>query len=38
MFPDLEAAYQQMANDETREAEALDWKEGTVGDVGDEMR
>jgi len=24
MFPDLEAAYQQMANDEAREAEALE--------------
>jgi hypothetical protein len=27
----LEAAYQQMAQDETREAEALAWAEATVG-------
>jgi len=38
MFPDLEAAYQQMAKDEVREAEALEWAEGTVGDVGDKTR
>jgi hypothetical protein len=30
---DLEAAYQQMAEDERRESEALEWAEGTVGDV-----
>ncbi len=35
---DLEVAYQQMAQDEAREAEALDWAEATVGDVGDEAR
>ena len=34
----LEAAYQQMAQDETREAEALAWAEATVGDVSDEPR
>ena len=31
-------AYQQMAQDEAREAEALDWAEATVGDVADEAR
>jgi hypothetical protein len=35
---DLEAAYQQMAQDEAREAEALAWAEATVGDVADEAR
>ena len=38
MFPDLEAAYEQMAQDEEREAEALEWAEATVGDVSDETR
>ena len=28
---DLEAAYEQMAREETREAEALEWAEGTLG-------
>lgn len=35
---DLEAAYQQMAQDEGREAEALEWAEATVSDVSDEPR
>ncbi len=35
---DLDAAYQQMAQDEGREAEALEWSEATVRDVGDEPR
>ncbi len=35
---DLEVAYQQMAQEEAREAEALEWAEGTVGDVADETR
>lgn len=35
---DLEVAYKQMAQEEAREAEALDWAEGTVGDVADETR
>jgi len=35
---DLELAYQQMAQDEAREREALEWAEGTVGDVADETR
>jgi predicted CopG family antitoxin len=35
---DLEAAYQQMAQDEAREAEALEWSEATARDVSDEPR
>jgi hypothetical protein len=35
---DLEIAYQQMAQDEAREAEALEWAEATVGDVAEETR
>lgn len=35
---ELEAAYQAMAEDEAREAEALEWVEATVGDVDDEPR
>lgn len=35
---DLEAAYLQMAQDENREADALEWAEATVGDAGDEAR
>ncbi|MBI2358560.1 MAG: addiction module antitoxin [Deltaproteobacteria bacterium] len=35
---DLEAAYRQMAEEEAREAQALEWAEGTVGDVADETR
>jgi len=34
----LEAAYEQMAQDEKREADAFAWSEGTVGDVADETR
>ena len=36
--PDLEAAYRDMAADEAREAEALEWAEATIGDVKDETR
>jgi predicted CopG family antitoxin len=36
--PSLEAAYKEMSQDEQREAAALEWAEGTVGDVGDETR
>ena len=36
--PDLDLAYQQMAQEESREAEALEWAEATVGDVADETR
>ncbi len=35
---DFESAYQQMARDEAREAEALEWAEATIGDVADETR
>jgi len=35
---DLEAAYRHMAQEEAREAEALEWAEATVGDVADETR
>jgi hypothetical protein len=35
---DLDVAYQQMAQEEAREAEALEWAEATVGDVADETR
>lgn len=34
----LEAGYADMAADEAREAEALDWSEGLIGDVADERR
>ncbi|MBI4640240.1 MAG: addiction module antitoxin [Candidatus Tectomicrobia bacterium] len=36
--PDLDAAYQQMAQDEMREAEAFEWIEAMVRDVSDEPR
>jgi len=36
--PDLARAYQEMAADEAREAEALEWAEATVRDVSDEAR
>ncbi len=35
---DLEIAYKQMAQEEAREAEALECAEATVGDVADETR
>jgi predicted CopG family antitoxin len=35
---DLEVAYQQMAQDGAREAEALEWAEATVADVANETR
>ena len=38
IYQELEAAYKQMAQDEEREAEALEWAEATVGDVCDEAR
>jgi hypothetical protein len=34
----LDAAYAEMARDESREAEALEWADATVGDVADEAR
>jgi predicted CopG family antitoxin len=35
---ELSAAYSEMAKDEQREAEALDWAEATLMDVADESR
>jgi hypothetical protein len=35
---DLDAAYAQLARDEARERDALDWAEATIGDVADETR
>jgi predicted CopG family antitoxin len=35
---DLEIAYKQMAKEEAREAEALEWAEATIGDIADEAR
>jgi hypothetical protein len=34
--PSLEDNYRAMANDEDREAEALEWAEATIGDVADD--
>ncbi len=34
----LEAAYREMAADESRETEALEWPDSLVGDVQDEPR
>ncbi len=36
--PDMEQAYEDMAHDEKREAEAIEWAEHTVGDVFDGPR
>jgi len=33
LVSDLDAAYQQMAQEEQREAEALEWAEATIGDA-----
>ncbi|MCY2993958.1 MAG: addiction module antitoxin [Planctomycetota bacterium] len=38
MSKDLDLAYREMAREESREAEALEWSEATVGDVADETR
>jgi predicted CopG family antitoxin len=35
---ELEAAYREMAQDEAREAEALEWSESLIGDIADETR
>ena len=35
---DIYAAYKEMAADEIRESEALEWAEATIGDVNDEER
>ena len=34
----LDLGYQEMAQDEERESEALEWSEATIGDVADEPR
>ncbi|MGI8494091.1 MAG: addiction module antitoxin [Pyrinomonadaceae bacterium] len=34
----LESAYREMAQDEARETEALEWADATQGDVADETR
>lgn len=36
-MPELEAAYQQISQDPTREIEALQWSEALIGDIGDEV-
>ena len=36
--PGMEDGYQAMANDDDREAEALEWAEATVGDAANETR
>ena len=33
---EMYAAYKEMATDQIREAEALEWAEGTLGDINDE--
>jgi hypothetical protein len=38
LAPELEAAYQHMAQAETREVEARAWPEATVRDVSDAVR
>ena len=38
MDEELSAAYHEMAQDEVREREALEWAESTVTDVADETR
>jgi len=35
---ELELAYAQMAKDEERESEALEWVEAVIGDISDEPR
>lgn len=35
---DLAAAYEQMARDEARERDALEWADELIGDVADEPR
>lgn len=33
---DMERSYREMAEDEASEAEAMEWSEALIGDVGDE--
>lgn len=35
---DMYAAYREMAADQIRESEALEWAEGTIGDLNDDER
>ncbi len=35
---DMYAAYKEMSADQIRESEALEWAEGTIGDLNDEKR
>jgi predicted CopG family antitoxin len=35
---DMYAAYKEMADDQIRESEALEWVEGTIGGMNDEER
>jgi len=35
---EISAAYKEMADDQVRESEALEWAEATFGDVNDEAR
>ena len=35
---DIYAAYEEMSADQVRESEALEWAEGTFGDINDEER
>jgi predicted CopG family antitoxin len=35
---EMYSAYKEMATDQIRESEALEWAEGTIGDSGDEKR
>ena len=35
---DMYAAYREMAGDRVRESEALEWIEGTFGDINDEKK
>ncbi len=36
LYGDIEEGYRRMAADTQREAEAMEWMEGTAGDIGDE--
>lgn len=38
MSADLDAAYRTMAEDEAREADALEWAEALIGDAADATR
>ena len=38
MPADLEESYKEMAQDEARESEALQWAEALVGDINEETR